>query len=215
MPTSSTSTWIGVGPRPDGCLVPPQPVPQIDVDMDASTGYPVREGLGRSSALISTAVWRFGPADQVNFSEIGLIPHRDQQPIRIGTSTRCGPRRRQPALSSSSIRLLFETPSSTTICPMWGSNSFDFGKRHICGGAGGLGQADPTSLRVCAYNVLGNGLIHPNRQAHFERILPAVDADVYLFSECGGTGITRSNPSLTRGFSWMATKVGTPPRMAI
>ena len=50
---------------------------QIDVDMDASTGYPVREGFGSELGIDFNGLFaytNFGPADQVNFSEIGLIP---------------------------------------------------------------------------------------------------------------------------------------------
>ncbi|MEC8400058.1 MAG: hypothetical protein VXZ28_01875, partial [Bacteroidota bacterium] len=50
---------------------------QIDVDMDASTGYPVREGFGSELGIDFNGLFaytNFGPADQVNFSEIGLVP---------------------------------------------------------------------------------------------------------------------------------------------
>ena len=53
-----------------------------------------------------------------------------------------------------------------------------------------MAKGDPSLLRVCAYNVLGNGLIHPVRQSRFERIVPTLNADVYLFSECGNTTAT-------------------------
>ncbi len=44
---------------------------QIDVDMDASTGYPVREGFGSELGIDFNGFYaytNFGPADQVNFS---------------------------------------------------------------------------------------------------------------------------------------------------
>ena len=45
--------------------------------MDASTGYPVREGFGSELGIDFNGLFaytNFGPADQVNFSEIGLVP---------------------------------------------------------------------------------------------------------------------------------------------
>ena len=108
-------------------------------------------------------------------------------------------------------------PSSTTTCSTQGSEFVhDFNDASTSAVEPlGLAKADPTSLRVCAYNVLGNGLIHPNRQAHFERILPAVDADVTCSTSVEGQAPTRAKSLLTRGFHWTATKVGTPRRMAI
>ena len=72
----------------------------------------------------------------------------------------------------------------------------------------------PSFLRVCAYNVLGNGLIHPVRQSRFERIVPALDADVYLFSECGNTTATEVKSLLDNWLplqsdvGWQTTKNG-------
>ena len=168
---------------------------QIDVDMDASTGYPVREGFGSELGIDFNGLFaytNFGPADQVNFSEIGLIPAPTVTSSEFELALR-----RDAVLESGnllfpqdSIRLLFRDAQFDDDLPNAGLefvHNFNDASTSAVEPLG-LAKADPTSLRVCAYNVLGNGLIHPNRQAHFERILPALDADVYLFSECGGTG---------------------------
>ena len=171
---------------------------QIDVDMDASTGYLVREGFGSELGIDFNGLFaytNFGPADQVNFSEIGLIPAPTVTSNEFELALR-----RDAVLEGGnllfpqdSIRLLFRDAQFDDDLPNAGLEFVhDFNDASTSAVEPlGLAKANPTSLRVCAYNVLGNGLIHPNRQAHFERILPALHADVYLFSECGGTGRQR------------------------
>ena len=193
---------------------------QIDVDMDASTGYPVREGFGQLGIDFNSlfAYTNFGPADQVNFSEIGFIP----SPTVTSKEFECALRRdvilegemhsflKTPFVFSS------ETPNSTTTCLMWGAFVYDFNDANdVVLDPIALAKGHPSHLRVCAYNVLGNGLIHPVRQSRFERIVPALNADVYLFSECGNTTAARSNRCSTVGCPLKAMQGGRRPKMAI
>ncbi|MGB1076280.1 MAG: endonuclease/exonuclease/phosphatase family protein [Flavobacteriales bacterium] len=167
---------------------------QIDVDMDASTGYPVREGFGSELGIDFNGLFaytNFGPADQVNFSEIGLIP----SPTVTSKEFEFGLRRDvvlqggDVLFPQDSIGLLFRDTQYDDDLPDQGASFvYDFNEANddVLTPLS-LTKGHPSFLRVCAYNVLGNGLIHPVRQSRFERIVSALDADVYLFSECGST----------------------------
>ena len=167
---------------------------QIDVDMDASTGYPVREGFGSELGIDFNSLFaytNFGPADQVNFSEIGFIP----SPTVTSKEFEFALRRDvvleggDALFPQDSIRLLFRDAQFDDDLPDVGEAFvYDFNDANeVVLDPIALAKGHPSHLRVCAYNVLGNGLIHPVRQSRFERIVPALNADVYLFSECGNT----------------------------
>ena len=170
---------------------------QIDVDMDASTGYPVREGFGSELGIDFNGLFaytNFGPADQVNFSEIGLVPSPTvtskefEFALRRDVVLEAG----DVLFPQDSIRLLFrDTQYNDDLPDVGASFVYDFNEANTSLLAPiSMAKGDPSFLRVCAYNVLGNGLIHPVRQSRFERIVPTLNADVYLFSECGNTTAT-------------------------
>ena len=98
---------------------------QIDVDMDASTGYPVREGFGSELGIDFNSLFaytNFGPADQVNFSEIGFIP----SPTVTSKEFEFALRRDvvleggDALFPQDSIVFYSETPNLTTTFLMWG-----------------------------------------------------------------------------------------------
>ena len=167
---------------------------QIDVDMDASTGYPVREGFGSELGIDFNSLFaytNFGPADEVNFSEIGLTPSPTVTSKEFEFALRRDVILEEGVVlfPQDSIRLLLRDVQYDDDLPDVGASFiYDFNEANdsvldpIT-----IAKGHPSFLRVCAYNVLGNGLIHPTRQSRFERIVPAMDADVYLFSECGNT----------------------------
>lgn len=167
---------------------------QIDVDMDASTGYPIREGFGSELGIDFNSLFaytNFGPADEVNFSEIGLIPSPTVTSKEFEFALRRDVILEEGVVlfPQDSIRLLLRDVQYGDDLPDVGASFiYDFNEANdsvldpIT-----IAKGHPSFLRVCAYNVLANGLIHPTRQSRFERIVPAMDADVYLFSECGNT----------------------------
>ena len=167
---------------------------QIDVDMDASTGYPVREGFGSELGIDFNSLFaytNFGPADEVNFSEIGLIPSPTVTSKEFEFALRRDVILEEGVVlfPQDSIRLLLRDVQYDDDLPDVGASFiYDFNEANDSVlDAITITKGHPSFLRVCAYNVLGNGLIHPTRQSRFERIVPAMDADVYLFSECGNT----------------------------
>ncbi|MGB1100463.1 MAG: hypothetical protein ACPGYS_06110, partial [Flavobacteriales bacterium] len=194
---------------------------QIDVDMDSSTGYPVREGFGSELGIDFNGLFaytNFGPADQVNFSEIGLVPSPTvtskefEFALRRDVILETG----DVLFPQDSIRLLFrDTQYNDELPDVGGSFVYDFNEASASQLAPiSVAKGHPSFLRVCAYNVLGNGLIHPVRQSRFERIVPALDADVYLFSECGNTTATEVKSLLDNWLplqsdvGWQTTKNG-------
>ena len=50
-----------------------------------------------------------------------------------------------------------------------------------------LSRAPQTDLRVMSYNVLHDGIVKPERQPYFERILQSAEPDVIVFNECWDT----------------------------
>ena len=194
---------------------------QIDVDMDASTGYPVREGFGSELGIDFNGLFaytNFGPANQVNFSEIGFIP----SPTVTSKEFEFALRRDvvleggDTLFPQDSIRLLFRDAQFDDDLPNVGEAFvYDFNNANeVVLDPIGLAKGHPSHLRVCAYNVLGNGLIHPVRQSRFERIVPALNADVYLFSECGNTTVAQVKSLLDNWLplesdaGWQAAKDG-------
>ena len=194
---------------------------QIDVDMDASTGYPIREGFGSELGIDFNSLFaytNFGPADEVNFSEIGLIPSPTVTSKEFEFALRRDVILEEGVVlfPQDSIRLLLRDVQYGDDLPDVGASFiYDFNEANdsvldpIT-----IAKGHPSFLRVCAYNVLGNGLIHPTRQSRFERIVPAMDADVYLFSECGNTTATQVKSLLDNWLpldsdaGWHSTKDG-------
>ena len=194
---------------------------QIDIDMDASTGYPVREGFGSELGIDFNSLFaytNFGPADQVNFSEIGLVisPTVTSKEFEFALRRDVILETGDVLFPQDSIRLLFrDTQYDDELPDVGGSFVYDFNEASASQLAPiSVAKGHPSFIRVCAYNVLGNGLIHPVRQSRFERIVPALDADVYLFSECGNTTATEVKSLLDNWLplqsdvGWQTTKNG-------
>lgn len=54
-----------------------------------------------------------------------------------------------------------------------------------------LSRPSQTDIRVMSYNVLHDGIIKPERQPYFERILQSVEPDVIVFNECWDTRVVQ------------------------
>ena len=169
----------------------------IDADMDAATGYTPRPGFGSELGIDFNDLFAYYdvvPATTVNFSEIGFRPHRDQQRVRDRPAPRCRARRRAPPVSAGHHSpALPRDPRGRLHAQRRRGLRVRVRRRRGPSPVAPLGLARPglPVVRTCAYNVLGNGLVNGNRQPRFERIVQAIDADVYLFSECGNTSATQ------------------------
>lgn len=171
-------------------LIPQSIFLQIDVDVDASTGYLLQEGFGSELGIDFAdhfAYYNVDPDAVVNFYDIGFHP----APTVSGTEYELAIRRDavpdgvHPLFPNDSIRLMFRETIGGDKMPNIGEEFiYTFTEETAAIEPIGLAQTNPTSVRLCAYNVLASGLFDSDRQPHFERILKAIDAEVFMFSEC-------------------------------
>ena len=177
-------------------LIPQSIFLQIDVDVDAFTGYPLQEGFGSELGIDFAdhfAYYNVDPDVIVNFYDIGFHP----APTVSGTEYELAIRRDavpdgvHPLFPSNDIRLMFRETIGGDKMPDVGEEFiYSFTDDIAAIEPIGLAQVNPVSVRTCAYNVLASGLLDADRQPHFERILKAIDAEVFLFSECNSISET-------------------------
>ena len=181
----------------------------IDADMDAATGFTPRPGFGSELGIDFNGLFAYYdvvPATTVNFSEIGFhpAPTVTSSEFEIALQRDAVPDGVHPLFPQDTIRLLLRETNGGDFLPNAGIDFvYAFNDSETP-------PAEPIDLnrpslpvvRSCAYNVLGNGLVNGNRQPRFERIVKAIDADVYLFSECGNTSATQVKDLLD---DWLPT----------
>lgn len=171
-------------------IIPQSIFLQIDVDVDASTGYFLQEGFGSELGIDFAdhfAYYNVDPDAVVNFYDIGFHP----APTVSGTEFELAIRRDavpdgvHPLFPDDTIRMMFRETIGGDKMPNTGEDFiYTFTDETAAIEPIGLAQTHPASVRLCAYNVLASGLFDPDRQPHFERILKAIDAEVFMFSEC-------------------------------
>lgn len=166
----------------------------IDADANAETGYTAQAGFGSELGIKFTGLFAFYdvvPASTVNFSEIGFHP----APTVTGHEFELALRRDavpdgvNPLFPQDTLRLLLKEAAGGDVLPDAGMQAEYVFTEVDVPAVEPLGLERPALpvVRTCAYNVLANGLTNANRQPRFERIIKAIDADVFLFSECNNT----------------------------
>ena len=175
-------------------LVPHNLFLLIDVDMDAATGYTPRPGFGSELGIDFNDLFAYYdvvPATTVNFSEIGFYPAPTvtSSEFEIALRRDAVPDGVHPLFPQDTIRLLFRETLGADFIPNAGTDFVYVFDDNVAPPVTPLGLARPglPVVRTCAYNVLNNGLINSGRQPQLERIIKAIDADVFLFSECANT----------------------------
>jgi endonuclease/exonuclease/phosphatase family metal-dependent hydrolase len=181
----------------------------IDADMDAATGFTPRPGFGSELGIDFNDLFAYYdvvPATTANFSEIGFhpAPTVTSSEFEIALRRDAVPDGVHPLFPQDTIRLLFRETLGAEFMPDAGEDFVYVFDDNVGPSVDAIGLARPglPVVRTCAYNVLGNGLTNANRQPRFERIVQAIDADVYLFSECGNTSTTQVKDLLD---SWLPT----------
>lgn len=166
----------------------------IDVDVDAATGYPAQPGFGSELGIDFNSLFAYYdvvPESTVNFSEIGFhsAPTVTSEAFEIAIRRDAVPDWVTPLFPQDTIRLLLRETVDGDFLPNAGQSAEYVFTEVDIPPIEPLGIEPPALpvVRTCAYNVLGNGLINANRQPRFERIIKAIDADVFLFSECNNT----------------------------
>ena len=199
----------------DEALIPHSIYLQIDTDVDAATGYEVQEGFGSElgidfadhfayfdvdpNVIVNFYVIGFHPAPTVTSAAFELAIRRDAVPDGV-----------HPLFPNNEIRMLFRETIGGDQLPNLGQEFiYEFTEDVTAIEPIALAKVNPISVRTCAYNVLANGLTDTDRQPHFERILKAIDAEVFLFNECSDCS---RNPerSLMRGYPRARRADGTP-----
>ena len=172
-------------------LIPHNLFLQIDTDMDASTGFAAQSGFGSELGIKFNerfAYYNVQPDTLADFYALGLnvAPTVTSSEFELAIRRDVVPDGVHPLFPQSTIRLLFREVASGDFMPDDGS-TFEFTfSEELVPPVDPISMAKPNlpSIRTCAYNVFAGGLTNPVRQQHVQRVVQAVDADVYLFSEC-------------------------------
>ena len=173
-------------------LIPHSIYLQIDTDVDAATGYEVQEGFGSELGIDFAdhfAYFDVDPNVVVNFYDIGFHPAPTVTSAAFELAIRrdAVPDGVHPLFPNNEIRMLFRETVGGDQLPNLGQEFiYAFTEDVAAIEPIALAKMNPISVRTCAYNVLANGLTDANRQPNFERILKAIDAEVFLFNECSG-----------------------------
>ena len=172
-------------------LIPHNLFLQIDTDMDASTGFAAQSGFGSELGIKFNerfAYYNVQPDTLADFYALGLnvAPTVTSSEFELAIRRDVVPDGVHPLFPQSTIRLLFREVASGDFMPDDGS-TFEFTfSEELVPPVDPISMAKPNlpSIRTCAYNVLAGGLVAPDRQPHLQRVVQAIDADVYFFSEC-------------------------------
>ncbi len=175
-------------------LIAQQLMLYIDTDNNPATGYQIQNGYGSELGINFQdrfAHYNVSPNSEVSFSDIQMRPaptvSSNEFEIAIGRNVL--PDGINPLFTSSTIRILFKELNDSDSMPNNGEVFYytfdetpvtplvptDFNKEN------------ENFIRIVAYNTLFNGLIDPNRVAHFEKIVTLLNPDIIGFSECGDT----------------------------
>lgn len=166
----------------------------IDADNNASTGFNVQTGFGSELGVRFKhldAYYDVIPASTVNFVDIQLRPAptvtSNEFEFAIGRDVI--PDGINPLFPSSTIKIMFKDWNDGDVAPnVGGVYTYTFDETPVTTiDPIEINKEDPNLVRILAYNTWANGLINSSRLPYFERIIPAINADVMGFSESGNT----------------------------
>jgi hypothetical protein len=168
----------------------------LDTDMEASTGYALQAGFGSELGVFFSDLMAFydvEPATTVALADFGFVPGPTVTSnwFEMAISRDAVPNGITPLFSQAEIRLVVREANGGDEVPGFGE-AFTYTFQE-----GEVSEPDPIDIarpplphiRCTAYNVLANGLQDSQRQPHFERVIQAIDADIFGFSECGNTSV--------------------------
>ena len=182
----------------------------------------IAEGFGSELGIDFNGLFaytNFGPADQVNFSDIGLVPSPTVTSKEFEFALRRDVIRESGDVlfPQGSIRLLFRDPNTTMSYPIWGAFVYDFNEASACRKTNPIPVAKTIPLS-CVYvpttsSAMASFIPFANRGSN------ALFRPWTQMSICSASAETprrqRSNHCLTTGFPSKATWDGKRPRMAI
>ncbi|WP_405576830.1 T9SS type A sorting domain-containing protein [Winogradskyella sp. Asnod2-B02-A] len=166
----------------------------IDTDNNASTGYDIQEGYGSELGIIFKelfAHYNVEPYAQVSLSSIKLraAPTVTSNEFEIAIGRHQIPDGINPLFTSSTIKIVLKNDANADKIPNVGSTlSYTFDETPVTPYTPiDLTKANPTHIRLLAYNTLFNGLDDANRVQHFGSILTTIQPDIIGFTECWDT----------------------------
>ncbi len=168
----------------------------IDTDVNATTGYPLQEGFGSELGVDFVdhfAYFNEGAGSEVSFYDFGFhpAPTVSGAEYELAIQRNAVPDGLHPLFPQEEIRILLrETINGDQVPDVGQEFIYTFTEESADIEVLPINQSNPITVRTCAYNVLASGLFDADRQPHFERILKAIDAEVFLFSECNSISTT-------------------------
>ena len=163
----------------------------IDADNDLSTGYSI-SGIG------AELVWFFGDRSgiqYINGQEVGIS--QNDLTLRIGPTITSNQfevafSRESDILTMNNSQTLLEgkiiikedSPSSDILPNESGGIYFNIGEDYILDPTPiSFERNNESDIRIVSYNTLNGGMIEPERQPHFKRLMQAIDPDVIAIQE--------------------------------
>lgn len=163
----------------------------IDGDNNASTGTAVQTGYGAELQIkFDTRVVTeyFGTSGTVSWSAIDLVPLPTvtNDSFEIAIARNALPDGVNALFTSNTIKLLWRESDGGDAMPNTGTVfNYTFDNTPVPPyPVVDLARTNTTDVRVCAWNVLGDGITQAALQDEYQRILSALAPDVIGFSEC-------------------------------
>lgn len=156
----------------------------LDTDLNPATGQPI-------GSIGAELEWRlgeregftyFGPSTAIGHADIGLVlaPTVSANNFEIAIRLDASPGGNMLFPNSGLRILIWDEAAGDSI----GAFGYTFSPGDVPPPNVPLSRQDPSHIRIASYNVLNDGLFASgSRQSAFDRLLGAVDADVFLFAE--------------------------------
>lgn len=178
----------------------------LDTDANSNTGYSVQSGYGTELDIdLSDRGIYFNPVSPFSMSmyELGFshAPTITGNRFELAIPRSATPGGSTPLFNGNSIRILLRDLNSGDRCPNNGQ-VFNYTMSNAAPvlPTVDLAKAPGSDVRVACYNVKNDGLTDAAQSAALQRMVTAMDADVYAFSECYGTTAAQVSNMLN---SWL------------
>lgn len=202
-------------------LVPQDIWLHIDADNNPNTGFAEQSGYGTELSVNMnghTAWFNIpNPNIQVNFGEIEIqmSPTVTSTTFEMALPRAIKPDGTNPLFTGNTIRVAFNDDLNNDRMP---NNGTVFSYVFQTGNQGSRGptpiaRRNPNDMRVVSHNILFNNGFSSSAIAATERVVKALDADLYCFQECSESNSSIRNYfgtwlPLANGASWQIAQSG-------
>ncbi len=170
----------------------------IDVDTDASTGFPVQDLYGSEITILFErffAHYNVDPYSQVNLHDIGLqvAPTVTSNEFEMAIPRNSIPDNTNALFTQQTINVLFKNNNNGDAAPNVGEIfTYTFEETSTDDHLETLTKESDAFIRVLTYNTLFNGLEDSSKLPYFERIITALDPDIISFVETSNASNVKS-----------------------